>query len=231
MHGALDEIRGCGIERTTHSVLRGSSPRSGQGRRFLVEKPVNFHLFDAEYVRRLRAGEPAVQEHFSLYFQEKLQIKLRRYDFALRADIIQDTFLRALEKLRDDNLRQPESLGAFVFGICKNVCYERIRKTNTEMLSEEIVQTLKSTDNPERDVLQSELRTALRRSIGQMADKERRLLIDFFFKERTKADICKEFGVTPGYLRVCLHRAKKALKRRFLQKFDERYKSEFDEKD
>ena len=47
----------------------------------------------------------------------------------------------------------------------------------------------------------------------------------------TEEEICKEFGVTPGYLRVCLHRAKKALKRRFLQRFDEKQKPTAEEKD
>src|SRR5437016_4758152 len=123
MHGAFEETRGCGIGRSNHSNVRSTSPRSN---RFLTGRPVDFFPFDSEYVRRLCAGEPEVEEHFSIYFAERLRLKLRaaRYDASKIDDIIQETFFRALQILRRNGLRQAESLGAFMFGICKRVCLE-----------------------------------------------------------------------------------------------------------
>ena len=229
MSVGIREIKGCGIRPTAHSISSSTSPRSKRGRRFLT--PVDFYAFDAEYVRRLCAGEAEVEEHFSLYFEDRLRLKLRsaRYDRTENADIIQDTFVRALEKLRNGELRQPQSLGAFVFAICKNICLERSRPRKLEPLSDDYAPA--STDDAERDLLETERARALRRAVSQLPAKDRRLLIAYFFEERPKAAICKELGVTPGYLRVCLHRAKKALKRRFLQKFDEKQKSTDEEKD
>lgn len=192
---------------------------------------MEFYPFDAEYVRRLCAGEAEVQEHFSIYFAERLRMKLRsgRYSRDETNDIIQDTFLRALDKLRSGELRKPGSLGAFVFGICKNICLERSRPKKLEPLPHDY--SPPSTDNPERDTLEAERARALRRTISEMPPKERGLLIAYFFDERSKPDICKEFGVTKDYLRVCLCRAKKSLKRRFLEKFDEKYKPNDEKKD
>jgi len=191
-----------------------------------------FYPFDAEYVRRLRGGEPDVQEHFSLFFAERLQLKLRsRYQVADMEDIIQETLLRALLKIRDESLRQPESFGAFVFGICSRVCQEGVRVRKLEPLPEEHSPFLQNSDNQERDLIAAEQRRALLHALRGMEDKDRRMLTARFFEERPKEELCAEFGVSPSYLRVCLFRAKKTLKRRFLQKYDKHRKPNDEKKD
>lgn len=222
MHGALDENRGRGVGRATHSIVGSTSPRSN-GKRFLVGSPVDFYPFDEEYLRRLRAGEPEVEEHFSIYFAGCLRLKLRsnRYLASDIDDIIQETFVRALQKLRANGLRQAESLGAFVFAICKHICLERSRPRKLEPLPENYSEYLQSPDNQENDLLEGERKRALWRAIEEMDSRDRKLLMAFFFDERPKDEICQAFGVSRSYLRVCLHRVKKALKRRYLKRYDE----------
>lgn len=229
MQGAGD-TRGYGIALRAHSIVGSTSSKSRRGKSFLG-RSVEFYPFDEEYVRRLRDGEPEVEEHFSLYFAGCLRMKLRGRFSADMDDIIQDTFLRALEKLRNGELRQAESLGAFVLGICRNLCLERLRPKRVDPLTDDVSESLRSTDDPERDAVDSERMRALRRAVQQMPDKDRRLLIAYFFEERSKTDLCREFGVSREYLRVCLHRVKKSLKRRFLQKYDETFKPNDEKKD
>ncbi len=226
------EIKGCGNRRKAHSIV-GSSTVRPSNKSFLIARPVDFYPFDAEYVRRLCAGESEVQEHFSLYFAERLQLKLRhaRYHAADIDDIIQDTFVRALEKICSNGLRQPESLGAFMVAICKYVCWEWGRRPKPEQLHDEFTEYLRGSDNPERDALEAERNRAIWAAVGQMEERDRKLLVAYWFDERPKAEICKEFDVTPGYLRVLLFRAKKVLKRRYLKKIDQKRKPNDDEKD
>lgn len=231
MHGVLEDSRGCGFNRSTHSIVGSTSPRTFRGKGFSLRRNVDFFAFDAEYVRRLRAREEEVQEHFSLYFAERLRLKLRAGRYAADAieDIIQETLLRALEKL--DELRDPERLGAFVFGICKNICFEYIRRKSFEPLPKDYSQVLQSTDDHERDFMEAERKRALRRAIRTMKPKDRDLLIAVFLTEEPKEAICRKFGVTPGYLRVCVCRLKKVLKRRFLKKYDDTHPPENHDKD
>ena len=219
MHGVLEDTRGCGFGRPTHSNIR-STPRSSRGKGFLIGRLVDFYPFDAEYVRRLRAREADVEEHFSIYFADRLRLKLRASGYAASDidDLIQETLLRTLQKLR--GLREADRLGAFVFGICKNVCLEGFRRPKPESLPEDIAQFLQSPDNHEKDFIDAELKRALMAVIETMKPKERELLKAVFFDEDPKDEICKRFGVTPDYLRVCICRVKKALKRRFLKKYD-----------
>jgi RNA polymerase sigma-70 factor, ECF subfamily len=231
MHGLLDDARGCGFGRPTHSSIRSINPRSSRGKGFLIGRLVDFYPFDAEYVRRLRAGEADVQEHFSIYFAERLRLKLRAGGYAASDidDIIQETFLRTLEKLR--GLREADRLGAFVFGICKNICRERRRPQKLERLQDDVSQSLQSPDDHEKDFFERERKRALRLVIDKMKPKEQQLLNAVFFEERDKDEICKQFGVTRPYLRVCICRVKKALKRRFLKKFDDKNPIDNDKKD
>jgi RNA polymerase sigma factor (sigma-70 family) len=188
---------------------------------------VDFYAFDAEYVRRLRAREEDVQEHFSLYFAERLRMKLRvaRCPAADIDDAIQETLLRVLERL--DELRDPHCLGAFVHGFCTNIHREDIRKKKKfDPLPKDYSEILRSRDNQEEDFLEAERKKAVWSVIQKMRPKDRDLLVAVFLKEEPREEICKKFGVTPGYLRVCVCRLKKALKRRFLKKFDDEHPPE-----
>lgn len=183
---------------------------------------MDFYLFDAEYVRRLCAGEAEVEEHFAIYFAARLRLKLRaaKYTASVIDDIIQDTLLRTLVKLCKGELRQAESLGAFVFSICKNICLERSRQKKLESLPDDLSQIAQSGDNQERDLLQSERSRVLKEALAELSDDDRQLLIAAFYLDRRNPELSTDFGVSQNYIRVRLHRAKKTLKRHYLAKFD-----------
>jgi len=61
-----------------------------------LEKPLQFHAFDATYVENLCAGDFATQEHFVRYFTELLHLKLRSRLRSPQAieDVRQEVFAR-----------------------------------------------------------------------------------------------------------------------------------------
>ena len=93
---------------------------------------MEFYDFNDEYLERLRAGDVATVQHFIIYFGKLLRIKLRG-EVASREDaedLSQITFLRIFVVLskKEDGIREGKRLGAYVFGICKNVVREHRRK-------------------------------------------------------------------------------------------------------
>ena len=81
------------------------------------------------YIEGLCAGDLQTQEHFVGYFTELLHLKLRSRLQSGQAieDVRQETFARVLTTLRKENgLRQPERLGAFVNTVCNNVLFETL---------------------------------------------------------------------------------------------------------
>jgi RNA polymerase sigma-70 factor, ECF subfamily len=168
--------------------------------------------FDRAYLERLVAGHPDTERHFTKYFGDLLTLKLRSRlrSPALVEDAKQETFVRVLIALRQGKgLTTPESLGAFVNGVCNNVLFEVYRAQSRAIPLED------DHDPPdlrpagaELDLLAGEERGRVRQALRRLPDKEQTLLKWLFFEERSKDEICQLLNVDRNYLRVLLHRAK-----------------------
>lgn len=200
-----------GIPRGGHSIIDGNlvsinvAPGSA-GRLHLDRYP-----FDAEYLRRLRDGDPVTIEHFITYFTERLTVKLwrRRYSESDREDIIQETFERTFEKLRmPDGIRSPEKFGAFVFRICDNCEKERYRAgSKLDQFDKETFDMPVLDPTIEQLLIRGEEGAEVRRTLKLMRAADAKLLVDLLVRKQSKDEICKEYGITRANLRVKLHRA------------------------
>lgn len=168
--------------------------------------------FDDDYVRRLREGDRWTEEHFLSYFQQLLLIKLRRRLPSLQAieDVRQEVFVRVFRTLRAEGggLRDGRKLGAYVNTVCNNVLLEYYRQVNrTEPLLDEHLDITTSED-VEDALVSGEERERVRRVISDLPRRDAAILRALFLDERSNDDVCLEFHVDRGYLRVLLHRAK-----------------------
>ena len=225
MAGELAKVHGCGIQRTTHSIIRSLSPTSGSVSSFLGwRRFVELFCFDAEYVRRLRAADPVIEEHFAGYFSELLTIKLRarRADSGEIDEVTQETFFRVLRALRsNDTIRSAERLGAFVNSVCNNIWYEQGRiKRRTEPLPDDYEERSRGNDDVETALLSAEEEARVRQVLDTLPEKDALLLRWTFIEERPKDEVCAALNVTRDYLRVLLHRALKQFRRRYLKRID-----------
>jgi len=170
--------------------------------------------FDAAYVERLGKEDPQTVRHFCAYFGELIHVKTRSRHLAqpLAEDVRQETFLRVFRTLRSPGgLRTAECLGAFVNSVCNNVLRERFRdKKRHEPPAEEpapLPDTV--TPSPEAQLITLEGKASVRQVLDKMTAHNKRLLCAILLDEADREEVCREFGVTPDYLRVLLHRAKK----------------------
>jgi RNA polymerase sigma-70 factor (ECF subfamily) len=173
---------------------------------------VDFFTFDDEYLRRLAAGDRVTEEHFVHYFEKYLLIKLRQRLRSMEAieDVRQDVFARVFASIRSPGaIREGAKLGPFVNGVCNNVLRERYRSdSRTEQLSE----TYDVTDPrklPDDSLATEQTKAIVRAVLEKLSRKDADILRAKFLDERSMEDICREFNVDRGYLRVLLHRAKK----------------------
>lgn len=176
--------------------------------------------FDADYVRRLTAGDAEIERHFTSYFGELIAIKLRSRlrSPALIEDVKQETFLRVVRTLRESGLTSAPSLGAYVNTVCNNVLFETYRaQTRARLAEPEPLQTIETPEaSVELQLLGQGEQAQVRRALAELPDKDRQLLRWLFFEEQPKDEICRRLGIDRGYLRVMLHR----VKGRFREVFD-----------
>ncbi len=189
---------------------------------------MQFHAFDSLYLEQLRAGDFRTQEHFVSYFSELIRLKLckRLHSRPEIEDARQETFTRVLSALRrDDGVRQPERLGAFVNSVCNNVLLEHYRSASQEApgAEEEAAANIPDPALSAVDIIANrEMQRKVRRILDELPEKDRRLIKEIFLDERDKDEVCRDLGVDREYLRVLLHRAKKSFKSLYLKKMKER---------
>ncbi len=188
----------------------------------LAECALQFHSFDAIYIKNLCAGDRQTQEHFFDYFSELLRVKLRsklRSPHAIE-DVRQETFARVFSVLRKDGLREPERLGAFVNTTCNYVLFEQYRlSSRSESLDEEGAPELPAKGASALDAAASQqLKQKVREILLGMSPRDRSLLKAVFLDERDRDEVCHEFGVAREYLRVMVHRAKQEFKLEYIKR-------------
>jgi len=183
---------------------------------------LDFHSFDASYVKRLADGDPATESHFSAYFRKFIGLKLRarRLTPSVSDDILQETMFRVLRALRQGaGVSQPERFGAYVNSVCNNVLLEFLNKQKRNPSVPE------NTPEPadDRIDMDASLITQERKQIvGEVLDglksKDREILRLVFLEENNREEICNKLGVESGYLRVLLHRAKERFAEAYLKR-------------
>jgi len=173
---------------------------------------LDYAAFDADYLARLKQGDPETERHFVSYFSNAMWLKLRNRIRAphLIDEIRQETFARVLKYLKSDKaIQYPERFGGFVQAVCTNVMLEKIRDEYAHR--QETETPLDPPDYRVRfdmDLVTEERKRAVREVLAEMPEKDRTLLRMVFLEEDERSEICKQFKVDGDYLRVLLHRAK-----------------------
>jgi len=182
---------------------------------------LQFQNFDSTYLERLRSGDFRTQEHFVAYFSELIHLKLRS---RLRSphdieDARQETFARVFAALRkEQGIREPERIGAFVNAVCANVLRERYRAPTADPLEETAAEIPDKGANVIDVIAYKQTQEKVRAILQELPERDRRIIKEIFIEERSKDDVCRDYGVTRDYLRVLLHRAKQAFKSQYLKK-------------
>ncbi|MBV9182018.1 MAG: sigma-70 family RNA polymerase sigma factor [Acidobacteria bacterium] len=184
---------------------------------------MEFFSFDDAYLERLRSGDFRTEQHFVSYFSQLIQLKLRSRVQSLEVveDLRQEIFVRVFATLRGTKgLRQADRLGAFVNSVCNNVLLEHYRASSrTSSIEDENEQV----DIPDHGIdalsgiMAQQTAAYVQATLDDLSERDRRLLKEVFIEERDKDEVCREFGVDRGYLRVLLHRARQTFKSHFQQ--------------
>jgi len=187
---------------------------------------MQFVAFDVPYLERLQRGDAGTERHFAAYFGELIQLKLRARLSSKEAveDVTQETFVRVLALVRaKDGVKQPERLGALVNSVCNHVLFEHYRShRRMDSLDEETEQSfVDDRISVSGLVAVDETERAVRGILGELPERDRRLLQSVLLEERDKDEVCAELGLSREYLRVLVHRAKQSFKSWYLKRLSE----------
>jgi RNA polymerase sigma factor (sigma-70 family) len=177
---------------------------------------------DASLVRRALRGGP---EAFAVLFarhETRLQAVAGAMlgDRDLARDVVQDTALVALMGL--DRLRNPELVGAWLSGICRNLCRRQLRSRLRPEWSWTALQGGRvpldqpaPQATPEDEVVRAEAAEAVRRAVAELPAGQRDAATLFYLDDRSYREVAEELGLDVNAVKARLHRARRGLRPRF----------------
>lgn len=159
-------------------------------------------------------GDARTEAELACYFGPKIEFILRRRlrDPVLAADLRQETLITVIQRLRDRGIDEPVKLAAFIYKTAEyqaNNHGRRRQRRNTHADTEQIEDAPSETpllaDQIERDELANLVRESMK-DLNQPRDRQ--LLRRFYLGEEDKADLRREYGVTPAHFDRVLYRAR-----------------------
>ena len=123
-------------------------------------------------------------------------------------DVVQECFLELLRPSCSYDATRTE-LRTYLFGVVRNQCLKRYRKKAPVAgpVSEQ-----GSNSTPEREVLRSELETAVTRAVTALPETQRAVLVLAHYEQMPLAEIAQVMGLDLGAVKSRLQRARANLK-------------------
>jgi RNA polymerase sigma-70 factor (ECF subfamily) len=178
-----------------------------------------------ELSRRIKDGDAAAEAELIRQFEPGLRVLLRRRtggDAGLLQDLVQETLLVVLQRLRGAGIDDPHKLAAFAAQTARNLAIASLRKTERQRTDVDSEATERNADPSQRLVQMAadlEAAMAVRALLRELPQPRDRLMLKrFYLEDHDKQLICQELDLTEAAFNQALSRARK----RFRQILEER---------
>jgi RNA polymerase sigma-70 factor (ECF subfamily) len=167
-----------------------------------------------ELVARIRKGERAAEEELVARYSRGVSMILRRAASvpAVVDDLYQEVFLRAVQKIRGGEVRDPEKLSGFICGLARNLAIDYFRRN---VPAGRLAEADAGDSVPDRApgplerVLRIEDQRCVRQVMAELPSaRDRQLLYRFYLGEEDKERICLDLKLTSLQFNRVLHRAR-----------------------
>lgn len=172
----------------------------------------------AGLVARVAAWDSTAEEELYARYRRGVAVILNQATSGHPAapDLAQETFLIVFQKIRKGELREPEKLASFIWGVAHNLAIDYFRKRNNRGMDsvEEAEEIADDAPGPLDNLLSEELSAIARSIIDRLGSKrDREILFRFYVDEEEKESICADLGLTGLQFNLVLFRARKQYKK------------------
>lgn len=174
-------------------------------------------LSDEEIVAQVLGGEVPLFELLVRRYNQRLYraTKAILKDDAEAEDAMQEAYVRAFVKLD-----QFAGEAKFSTWLTKIAVYEALGRLRRRKRQEEVPDTMKSRDNPERTVYALELRAAIEAAVQKLPPIYRAVFVLREIEELSGSETAACLGITEETVKTRLHRARMLLRSRMAQTVD-----------
>ena len=172
----------------------------------------------ADLVSRIRAGEPEAEEELFNRYRRGISVILRQQGESpdVADDLFQETITITLQKIRDEKVREPDSLSAFICRVAKNLAIAYFRKESPMFSATDISESICSQPDQYDQLLRKEEAAIVHRVIGELkVDRDRQILLRYYLGEEDRESICADLALNSLHFNRVLYRALQRFKELF----------------
>jgi RNA polymerase sigma-70 factor (ECF subfamily) len=160
-------------------------------------------------VDRIRQGDSVAEEVVVLRFDRRIRALAvnRIRDREAARDLAQETLIQVLSALRGGQLRDAERLGAFIFGIARNVINNYLRSRGRQPAEEPIDDLQIAGDEEDSDL--ADRRALVRRALQRLDATDRRIMSMTLLEGWKPGEIASTMGLSVDVVRARKSRALK----------------------
>ena len=159
---------------------------------------------------RIRSREPSAEEEFVRLFSPRvaLMVLARTHDPEAARDLAQDVMLAVVRAVRGEQLRDPERLVGFVFGIARNLINNYLRNRN-RLPREDSLEAARHLASPPHPAEDTERIALVQRALGALDSTDRRILLLTLVEGLKPGEIGIQLGLSSEIVRARKSRALK----------------------
>jgi RNA polymerase sigma-70 factor (ECF subfamily) len=166
-------------------------------------------------------GHSSEDQLIETYRPRVLYFALRRLrDRGLAEEVAQETVAAAVIALRENRLREPEKLPAFVFATARHLV-QKIQREQARELAHATDSNLTGEASWQRDpdaaLILEEERVQVRQALEQLNPGDRELLRQIYAEGESLEEIAKKFGIENAAVRQRKSRALERLRQFFVE--------------
>ena len=178
----------------------------------------NRPIDDFEVIKKVLSGEKGLYEILMRRNNQKLFRVVRSYinEESLIKDIMQNTYIKAYEKLYQ--FKQKSTFSTWLIRIGINEALKELNSKKHNILSDfdnlqenHTIKTLDSS-NPEKEIIQKEVKYILEKAIDNLPTKYKTVYILKEIEEMSISDISQCLNLTESNVKIRIHRSKQILK-------------------
>jgi RNA polymerase sigma factor (sigma-70 family) len=185
-----------------------------------VESDLSTPAAQAALAAGILAGDQAAEHALATHFRRRVLLMMlaRLRDRDAAEEITQETMLAVIAALRKGQLRQAESLGAFVHGVARNLANNHLRTIRARPPAVELTDDALASV-PHADFEGAQRVAIVRREIAKLEPIDREVLARTLVHGQKPGQIAREMALSPDVVRA---RKSRALRRVIQRLTDQR---------
>lgn len=177
----------------------------------------------ASLVERIASGDQKAEASMVDRYQRGLIAMLfnRSRDKALAEEIAQETWLLVLNKIRNGELRKPETLARFIVQIGRNqlIMHYRALAKRTFVSDDDVAELQDDSPTPEEGAEIRQFGESVHALLSNMSiDRDSELLRRFYLVGDSKRELCADFKLSENHFDRVLYRARERFKNLWMDK-------------